>query len=54
MIKVLCHVTPLRDNARNTHTANNTAAAFSLCLCSLRMRSDFTQQCLESRDMYFL
>jgi hypothetical protein len=28
---MLGHVTPLPDNAGETNTANNTAAAFSLC-----------------------
>jgi hypothetical protein len=40
---ILWHVIPLPDNARNTHMANNTATAFSLCLWSLRMRNDVTQ-----------
>jgi hypothetical protein len=41
------YVNPLSDNISNTHTTNNIAAVFSLCLCSSRMRNYITQQRLE-------
>jgi hypothetical protein len=37
-----------RQRPQNTHMSDNKAAVFSLCLCSLCMRIDFTQQCIES------